>query len=142
ARDLIAQLRPAALEDHGLLAALRAYAVRYEHRTGIRVAVIGAEDAPEIDARVETALFQIARDALDVSGQARVQSVVIELELANGTWVMSIRDDGCGVGVQPARGPDALGIVLMRERAAAIGARLRVAAHPGRGTEVSIRVRA
>jgi nitrate/nitrite-specific signal transduction histidine kinase len=55
---------------------------------------------------------------------------------------MSIRDDGCGFEVQGARRPNAWGIVLMRERAAAIGARLRVASQSGRGTEVSIRVRA
>jgi len=143
ARDLIAQLRPGSLEDYGLLAALRAHAVRFERRTGIRVAVIGAEDAPEIDARVETALFQIARDALDnVSRHARAQSAVIELDVAGGTVAMSIRDDGCGFEVQGARRPNAWGIVLMRERAAAIGARLRVASQCGRGTEVSIRVRA
>jgi PAS domain S-box-containing protein len=143
ARDLIAQLRPASLEDYGLLAALRAHAVRYERRTGIRVAVIGAEDAAEIDARVETALFQIVRDALDnVARHARAQSAVIELDAAGGTLALSIRDDGCGFDLQAARRPNAWGIVLMRERAAAIGARLRVASQPGRGTEVSIRVRA
>ena len=142
-RDLITQLRPASLEDYGLLAALRAHAARYERRTGIRVAVIGAEDAAEIDARVETALFQIARDALDnVSRHGRAQSAVIELEVAGGTVGLSIRDDGCGFDVHAARRPNAWGILLMRERAAAIGARLRVASQPGRGTEVSIRVRA
>ncbi|HEU4644144.1 MAG TPA: MASE1 domain-containing protein, partial [Burkholderiales bacterium] len=142
-RDLIAQLRPASLEDYGLLAALRAYALRFERRTGIRVAVIGAEDAAEIDARVETALFQIVRDALDnVARHARTQSAVIQLDVAVGTLALSIRDDGCGFGLQVARRPNAWGIVLMRERAAAIGARLRVASQPGRGTEVSIRVRA
>lgn len=141
ARDLIAQLRPASLEDYGLLAALRTHAARYERRTGIRVAVIGAEDTPEIDARMESALFQIARDALDnVSRHARAQSVVIELGIAGGTLAMSIRDDGRGFEVQGARPPNAWGIALMRERAAAIGARLRVASQPGRGTEVSIRV--
>jgi PAS domain S-box-containing protein len=143
ARDLIGQLRPASLEDHGLLAALRAHALRFERRTGIRVAVIGAEDAPEIDPRVETALFQIARDALDnVSRHARAQSAVIELDVAGGILAMSIRDDGRGFDMQAAHQPNAWGILLMRERAAAIGARLGVAAQPGRGTEVSIRVRA
>jgi signal transduction histidine kinase len=143
ARELIAQLQPASLEDHGLLAALRAHAVRFERRTGIRVAVIGAEDAPEIDARVETALFQIARDALDnVSRHARTQSAVIVLDVAESTVAMSIRDDGCGFDVQGTRRSNACGILLMRERAATIGARLRVASQAGRGTEVSIRVRA
>jgi len=143
ARELVAQLRPASLEDYGLLAALRAYAARFERRTGVRVTVIGAEDAADIDARLETALFQIARDALDnVSRHARARSAVIELDLAGGMLAMSVRDDGRGFEVQGARPPNAWGIGLMRERAAGVGARLRVASQPGRGTEVSVRVRA
>jgi hypothetical protein len=141
ARELIAQLRPTSLGDYGLLAALRAFATRYERRTGIRVTVIGVEEAPEIEPRIETAMFQIARDALDgVFRHAQAQHVVIELGIAAGTLTMSIRNDGSGFDSQGVRAPEAAGITLMRERAAAIGARLRVVSQPGGGTEVSVRV--
>jgi len=143
ARELIAQLRPAALEDYGLLAALRAHAARFERRTGIAVAVDGAEDAVEIAPRLESALFQIARDALDnVARHSRARGAVVALEVDGGVAVLSIRDDGAGFDARAPQPHGAWGLALMRERAAAIGARLHVASHPGRGTEVSIRVRA
>jgi len=139
-RELISQLRPAALEDYGLLAALRAHAARFERRTGIALAVIGADDAAEIAPRLESALFQIARDALDnVARHSRAHSAVLELGTGGGTVRLSIRDDGAGFDPQAAR--EGWGLTLMRERAAAIGAQLRLESAPGSGTRVSVRVR-
>lgn len=141
-RELVSQLRPAALEDYGLLAALRAHAVRFERRTGIALAVIGAEDAAEIEPRLETALFQIARDALDnVARHSGARSAAVELSVGGGVVQLSIRDDGAGFDTQAARPSDALGLALMRERAAAIGGQLRVESAPGSGTRVSVRLR-
>ena len=141
-RELIAQLRPGALEDYGLLAALRTFAARFERRTGIALAVIGADDAPEITPRLETALFQIARDALDnVARHSRAHSAAVELGIGGGTVRLSIRDDGAGFDPQSAGAREGWGLTLMRERAAAIGAQLRVESAPGGGTRVSVRVR-
>jgi signal transduction histidine kinase len=142
ARELISQLRPASLEDYGLLAALRIYATRYERRTGIAVAVIGAEDAAEIAPRVETALFQIARDALDnVARHSRARSASVALEIGAGIVALSIRDDGAGFDARAALQRDAGGLALMRERAEAAGGQLRVESTPGSGTRVSVRMR-
>jgi len=141
-RELIAQLRPAALEDYGLLAALRTHAARFERRTGIPVAVVGADDAAGIDARLETALFQIARDALDnVARHSRARSAAVQFDVRGGMAVLAIRDDGGGFDVQAPHPRDAWGLVLMRERADAIGGQLRVESAPGSGTKVSVRVR-
>jgi signal transduction histidine kinase len=142
ARELIAQLRPAALEDYGLLAALRTYAARFERRTGIPVAVVGADDAIAIDTRLESALFQIARDALEnVARHSRAHSALVELAAGGGVAVLSIRDDGAGFDAQAGRARGAWGLALMRERAEAIGGQLRVESSPGSGTKVSVRVR-
>jgi PAS domain S-box-containing protein len=141
-REMISQLRPAALEDYGLLAALRAHAARFERRTGIALAVIGAEDAAEIHPRLESALFQIARDALDnVARHSRAQRAVLELSSGGGVVQLTIRDDGAGFDPQAAPPREAWGLTLMRERAAAIGAQLRVESAPGSGTRVCVRVR-
>ena len=135
-------MRPAALEDYGLLAALRTYAARFERRTGIALAVVGAEDAAEIAPQLETALFQIARDALDnVARHSRAQSAVVELSVGGGVVQLSIRDDGAGFDMQAPHTPEAWGLTLMRERAATISAQLRVDSAPGGGTRVSVRVR-
>jgi signal transduction histidine kinase/integral membrane sensor domain MASE1 len=142
ARELISQLRPASLEDYGLLAALRTLAARFERRTGIAVAVIGAEDAAEIAPRLETALFQIARDALDnVARHARAHCATIALEIGAGGIALSIRDDGAGFDARAALTRLAGGLALMRERAEAAGGQLRVESAPGTGTRVSVCLR-
>jgi signal transduction histidine kinase len=142
ARELAAPLRPDALEDHGLLAALRTQAVRFERRTRIPVTVAGVEDAAPLHPRVETVLFQIARDALDnVVRHARARSVLVELEVADSAVTLTILDDGCGFAADAARAPGRCGIELMQERAASIGGRLRVQSSPGQGTRVTVRAR-
>lgn len=141
ARELLAQLRPEALEDYGLLAALRTHAARFERRTRIPVSVIGAEDAEPIPPRLETVLYQIARDALDnVARHARAQNAAIELEITGGAVTLTIRDDGRGFTPVEAQAPGRWGVALMRERAGAIGARLRIESSPGQGTRVTVRV--
>jgi hypothetical protein len=141
-RELIAQLRPSALDDFGLLAALRNYAARFELRTEIAVAVVGADDAAAIDARLESALFQIARDALDnVARHSRARSADVQLEVSGGMAILSIRDDGAGFDAQAPLPAAGCGLALMRERAAAVGGDLRVESNPGSGTTVSVHVR-
>jgi PAS domain S-box-containing protein len=141
-RELIALQRPSALEDYGLLAALRAHAARFERRTGIAVAVVGADDAIAMDARLESALFQVARDALDnVARHSRARHASVQFDMRGSMAVLSIRDDGAGFDAHAPLPSGAWGLTLMRERAAAIGGRLRVASRPGHGTLVSVRLR-
>jgi integral membrane sensor domain MASE1 len=141
-RELVARLRPASLDDYGLLAALRIYAARFERRAGIEVAVIGADDTIAIDARMESTLFQIALDALDnVARHSRARSAVVEFSIDGGVAVLAIRDDGGGFDLRAPRPRGGWGLALMRERAEAIGGQLRVESAPGSGTRVSVRVR-
>jgi signal transduction histidine kinase len=141
-RELVARLRPASLDDYGLLAALRSYAARFERRTGIEVAVIGADDTIAIDARMESTLFQIALDALDnVARHSGARSAAVEFAIDGGVAVLTVRDDGAGFDVQAPRPRDAWGLALMRERTNVVGGQLRVESAPGGGTRVSVRVR-
>jgi signal transduction histidine kinase len=142
ARELVARLRPASLGDYGLLAALRAYAGRFERRTGIEVEVTGSEDGREIAPRLQSALYQIARDVLDaVARQSQVRSVAVRCDVRGGSAALSIRDDGPGFDPQAPESAAVRDFAVIRERAAAIDARLRVVSRPGHGTHVSVRVR-
>lgn len=141
ARELIAQLRPAALDDYGLHAALCAHAARFTRRTGIAVTVVGGEDATDLDARLESALFQIARDALDnVARHSRARHAVVELDVG-ASVLLSIGDDGQGFDGRAPLPSAGRGFTLMRERAGAAGGRLRIESSPGGGTRVSVRLR-
>jgi PAS domain S-box-containing protein len=141
-RDVMAELRPAALDDYGLTAALRHHVAGLSSRLGIPVAVEGRDPDPRLPAVVETALFRIAQEALNnVAKHARARRVKVALDELNGHVRLSVIDDGAGF--EPARrSPDAptYGIVTMNERAEAVGARLRIVSAPGEGTKVEAEV--
>ncbi|HMH19449.1 MAG TPA: transporter substrate-binding domain-containing protein [Burkholderiales bacterium] len=142
--DVMSELRPPMLDDHGLAAALDWHARKFSMRTGIAVAVRGREPAVRPVPQVEIALFRIAQEALNnVAKHARAQRVEITLDHANGESVMSVQDDGIGFDGVPDT-PDelkpGLGMVTMRERAQAVGGRFEIGALPARGTQLTVRV--
>jgi PAS domain S-box-containing protein len=142
--NVMSELRPPMLDDHGLAAALDWHARNFSRRTGIAVAVRGTGPALRPALQVEIALFRIAQEALNnVAKHARAHRVEIALDHANGECLMSVQDDGIGFdGVEDAsdRPKPRLGMVTMRERAQAVGGRFEVQALPGRGTQLSVRV--
>ena len=142
--NVMSELRPPMLDDHGLAAALDWHARNFSKRTGIAVAVRGIEPALRPALEVEIALFRIAQEALNnVAKHARAQHVEIALVHANGECVMSVEDDGIGFdGVEDAsdKSKPGLGMVTMRERAQAVGGHFEVQALPCRGTQLTVRV--
>jgi len=142
--NVMSELRPPMLDEHGLAAALDWYARSFSSRTGIAVEVRGSGPAMRLAPEVEIALFRIAQEALNnVAKHARARRIEIALEHANGEGVMSVRDDGIGFdsGEDPLGKPrSGLGMVTMRERSQAVGGRFEVRALPGRGTQLTVRM--
>ena len=141
--NIVAELRPPMLEDHGLAAAIAWYARQFTQRVGVAVAVHVAEPGARLAAQVEMALFRIAQEALtNVARHARAEHVAITLSRSASQFVMSIADDG--IGLPPsARAPErpGLGLVTMRERAQAVGGTFKVEPLPGGGgTRLTVRV--
>ncbi|MGH8688797.1 MAG: MASE1 domain-containing protein [Burkholderiales bacterium] len=140
-RDVMAELRPAALDEYGLLAALRHHCAALSVRAGIAIEVVGEEPEPRLALAIETALFRVAQEALNnIVKHARARRAVLTLRAAPRLAKLTIADDG--VGFDPARpAPGAsYGIATMRERAAAVDARLRIDSVPGSGTRVEVAV--
>ena len=134
-RRLVYALRPPALDDLGLLGALREEATRYGD-TGLQVTVESPERLPPLPAAVEVAAFRIAQEALtNVARHARARtcSVRLSLEEATGTMHVEIADDGCGLAL--AR-PYGVGLASMRERAEELGGTCVVEPLPVGGTRV------
>src|SRR5438445_9490344 len=142
--NVMSELRPPMLDDHGLAAALDWHARNFSRRTGIAVAVRASETAGRPAPQVEIALFRIAQEALNnVAKHARARRVEIALDHANGECVMSVQDDGIGSdGVEDAsdKAKPGLGVVTMRERAQAVGGRFEVQALPGCDTQLTVRI--
>jgi signal transduction histidine kinase len=141
--ELIAELRPAAFGDGGLMPALRSCAARFERRTGIAAEVVGADAVSELDPAVETALVRIVQDVLDnVAAHAQARRVRMRLDVAEGKTVLTIRDDGIGFDAaadgekRHAKG----GLLRMRETAEAARGTLRVESRPRYGTVITVQV--
>ena len=139
-RRLAVELRPKALDDFGLVAALERLAQSFQEQTGIEVdleATLGDERLP---AEVETALYRIAQEALtNVVKHARARRVSLVLQRRPGSVSAVIEDDGAGF--DPASLDDeGLGLLGMRERLALLDGRLEVESSHGAGTTLVVEV--
>src|SRR5665213_760649 len=154
-RHLITELRPAALDDLGLAAALEALARRAQAIDGLEVKTEialtqdadQAFDARRLDPELESTVYRIVQEALtNVSRHAHATRAVIEVTEREGTIVASVTDDGQGMPGAERLGPrgDGLeggfGMSGMRERAELIGGELEFMPAPGKGTTVRLTV--
>ena len=138
-RDVMVDLRPSALDDLGLVAALNEHAREVASRAGIPVTVIGAEVAPRLPPATEITLFRIAQEALvNVIKHARATEATVTLEADADAAVLTVADNGRGFDTTLAEPARSLGMVSMRERAESIGARLSVESAPDQGTRVIV----
>jgi len=137
-RRIATDLRPPILDQLGLPAALEWLAQDFSKRTGIRSgATIGAANE-EINGELGTALFRIVQEALtNVLRHAGATRVDIELGTRSGCLTLEINDDGTGITEAGTMGPASLGILGMRERAAALGGVLEVVPRQEGGTRVA-----
>lgn len=136
--DVIFDLRPPDLDDIGVVAAIRAY-IKTIERTGIaaRFEVVG--DSPTLTPEVRLGVYRIVQEALhNVVRHARADEVIVELESRPELLRVTIRDNGAGFDPETAVRPASLGLLSMRERAAAIGATFTIVTRPGGGTAIVI----
>jgi PAS domain S-box-containing protein len=140
ARYVIADLRPTALDDFGLAAAVRLQVEKISSQ-GSRVDYEEALGDERLPSEVETALFRIAQEALtNVHKHAPSARVKVTLRRLNSSVLLQVRD--WGPGFEPEKvtdggGPgERLGLSSMRERVALLGGHLEVHSKPGEGTEV------
>ena len=96
-RSIMVELRPAGLEELGLVAALRDHGRREASRNNFRVIVQGVEPHPRFDSATEIALFRIVQEAMNnISKHAQASEVHIDLEYNEGQAQLSITDNGRG----------------------------------------------
>ena len=141
-RSVVVELRPAALDEDGLLPTLRSHVEVLDraHSAGVsfrheRVGVL----PPAQEAAVLRVAQEALHNALRHSGAATVQ---VELLAAGGRGVLlRVRDDGRGFAPEQVRQAGRhLGLVSMRDRAAGVGGTLRIESAPGQGTAVELEV--
>lgn len=134
-RRLVYDLRPPALDQLGLVGALREYVGGPLNAGGPRVIVEAPSALPPLPAAVEVAAYRIVQEAVaNCRRHAAAATCRVTLAVAKSALRVAVEDDGRGL--PPAVIPG-LGLASMRERAAELGGECRIESTPGRGTRVS-----
>ena len=136
-RTLLLELRPSALTEAPLGDLLRhlTEATTGRARVAVSLAVEGQRFLPP---DVQVALYRVAQEALNnIAKHSRAKQASVSLHLRREQVELCISDDGRGFSPKYVS-PDHLGLGIMRERAEAIGATLRIESRAGHGTEVVV----
>jgi signal transduction histidine kinase len=138
-RALAVDLRPKALDDFGLGAAIERLADTYSRRTGIAVDVHVAGLSDRLPEDIETALYRIVQESLtNVAKHAGAATASVTVHRRPRVVSIVVEDDGAGF--DPTRVTDGLGLTSMRERAELVSGTVRVESRPGGGTTIAVEV--
>jgi signal transduction histidine kinase len=140
ARDL----RPAVLDDLGLIPALHSHLKGFMRDTGVRVALEAFAGLEKLDSSKRTVLYRVAQEALtNIARHARATTASVTIHPGKGIVRMEIKDDGCGFkldGLESVQVGNRLGLLGMRERVEMVGGHFCVLSTPGKGTTVRVEI--
>lgn len=141
--ELILGLRPVALDDLGLIAAMRSYAEQHLLPRGVEVRVSTQGTARRLAPELEIALFRIVQEAINnIANHANAQHVQLSIAFGAAAVRVRVEDDGCGFDPdEPMRARDhdrGFGLLGMQERAALAEGTVIIDSHPGHGTRIEI----
>lgn len=142
--DFARKLRPAMLDDLGLIPALQTYLEQYIADTGIRAILKASAKVDQTTTLVRTALYRIALGALtNVARHSKASSVEITIESKTDLILMTIKDNGQGFHVTEnaqSRKKTRLGLISMRERAEMVGGTFQVTSAPDQSTTIQVEI--
>jgi len=140
-RTTAGDLRPAVLDELGLIAAIEWQAGEFERRSGIRCRVDSRIDEIDLDQHRATAVFRIVQEALiNVLRHAEATHATVTVRRLTRFLTVSIADDGRGISDRDLADGSSLGLAGMRERAMLLGGRLDVHRGNPSGTVVRLTV--
>jgi len=134
------ELRPAVLDDLGLIPALHAYMKRLAERNNLKIRLTAFAGVETLDSPRRTVLYRVAQEALtNVARHAQAGLVDVTITEVPGAVRMEVHDDGKSFRILQtlsAKTDKRLGLLGMRERVEMVGGALSVASAPGQGTTV------
>jgi PAS domain S-box-containing protein len=140
-RSLISELRPAALDELGLAAAIEtlsdrsASLVGLEMDTKVELGSASGDSATRLDPELESTIYRFVQEGLsNVAKHARAEHVRLRVGERDGQIDVMLRDDG--VGFDPDAADRGFGLLGMRERVEMAGGEMEISSAPGRGTTV------
>jgi signal transduction histidine kinase len=138
------ELRPAVLDDLGLIPALHSFIKTFSARTGVRVHLTAFAEVEQAETAKKTVLFRVAQESLtNVARHANASRVELKIQMLPGALAMEITDNGKSFQVERTlHGKDGnrLGLLGMRERVAMVGGTFSIESALGRGTSVRVEI--
>ncbi|CAL9605043.1 GAF domain-containing sensor histidine kinase [Streptomyces sp. Tu 3180] len=140
-RAAVVELRPAALDEDGLVATLRTQVQVLDRAHTARVTFAG-HGVRALPAAQEEAVLRVAQEALhNALRHSGADHVDVTLDRRGNGAVLRVTDDGCGFDPRTVRRAGRhLGLVSMRDRASGVGGRMTVESAPGKGTTIEMEV--
>jgi PAS domain S-box-containing protein len=144
-RGLSHLLRPAMLDELGLMSTLEWFTERFALRSGLKVTLdASAFGVDRISPAIETTLYRVAQESLtNAARHANASSATVRLEHDGKSITLSVTDDGIGFDGEVVRTPSShggIGLVAMRERVTALAGELKIKSKKDKGTVVVARI--
>ncbi|MBI2858335.1 MAG: HAMP domain-containing protein [Chloroflexi bacterium] len=144
-RRLILDLRPQALEDLGLVPAIRWYAETHLQEQGVKTTIEADHPEVRLPQHLEVALFRIVQEAINNIGRhAKAEHAEIRLSFHDSAACVLVADDGKGFDVDRVLGTGSsdlsFGLLGMQERTRLLNGRLDIRSEEGKGTQIVVEV--
>ena len=142
-RRLSLALRPSALDDLGLLPAIRRYAEQYLGTSGVAVRIASEGLDERMDPSIEVVVFRVVQETINnIARHSKATKATVTIKHTEDAITATVEDNGVGFDAThiSTNGSGGLGLVGMRERAELVGGRLDVTSQPGRGTSVYLEI--
>jgi two-component system sensor histidine kinase UhpB len=140
-RRIITELRPSILDELGLADAIEWQAQDFAGRTGLGLRLEIREEATSVGEPVASTFFRTLQEALtNVMRHAKARSVSVEFFNEAGVLTLRVTDDGGGIPPEKVQGRQSLGLLGLRERAAASGGTVTITPGQRGGTIVELKV--
>jgi PAS domain S-box-containing protein len=140
-RRIATELRPAILDDFGLLAAIEWQLQEFQTRAGIQCHLVAEVDNIPLDSESSTAVFRVFQETLtNVARHANATQVDVRIEHQDGQLTLQVHDNGRGISEEEISGSKSLGLVGMQERIHLLSGELDIRGAPGLGTTVLVKI--
>jgi signal transduction histidine kinase len=139
ARWVVSELRPAVLEDFGLVSGLRHYATEISELENWQLEFVADLSDVKLNPAVETAIFRIAQEALtNARKYTNPDRIRVALQTDETNLTLEVQDWGRGFNIQAlSEESQRLGLVGMQERTVLLGGEFQIESQPGKGTRIS-----
>ena len=138
------ELRPAVLDDLGLIPALHSFIKSFAAQTGVHTRLTASAGVEQLDTARRTVLYRVAQEALtNVSRHARASHAQVNIQKLDGAICMKIIDNGKGFrveGLSHDKSNKRLGLLGMRERVEMVNGRFAIESAPGNGATIQAQI--